>query len=306
MSTSSKSRSSQQTNNSSTSLGVQGDNQGFMTVGDGNSYNITTTDGGLVDGLVSIWGDMAGNQSEMINAVGTMASDNASMTQAVTGSAFDYASDVNRDSLDFAESNTKSAFDFGRDSLNSIVDTMSGALGFGRDALAYNTSLANNSIDAQSNLARDSIAAQNSLAESTVRENSDLARSVTEMAETMHGNNTAFANNALLTTVDAVSGANQRMGDLAYYSAENSSNLARDFASATADLGSMAMDNVTNAYKEAGDQTLLAHKQALQFADHATRSDGQQLAISTNETMKYIVIGLGGIAILAMFMGRKK
>ena len=133
MSTSSRSRSSQQTNNSSTSLGVQGDNQGFMTVGNGNSYNITTTDGGLVDGLVSIWGDMAGNQSEMINAVGTMASDNASMTQAVTGSAFDYASDVNRDSLDFAESNTKSAFDFGRDSLSSIVDTMSGALGFGRD-----------------------------------------------------------------------------------------------------------------------------------------------------------------------------
>lgn len=298
MGSSSRSNSSQQTNNSSTSLGVQGDNTGFMTVGNSNSYNITTTDGGLVDGLVSIWGDMAGNQSDMINAVGNMASDNTNMVENVTGDAFNYASDVNRDSLDFADNVNRESLDFAGnvvgDSLGVVVDTISGALGFGQDALASNA-----------NLASDSINAQNYLAETTIKENSNLALSVAEMAESMHGNNTAFANNALLTTVDAISNSSQQMGDLAYYTADNASNLARDFASASADLSGQAIAAAADAYEKAGDQTLLAHEQALQFADHQSRSDGQQLAINTNETMKYIVIGLGGVAILAMFMGRK-
>ncbi|KPH92346.1 hypothetical protein AMS57_02140 [Pseudoalteromonas undina] len=256
---SSKSKSSQQTNNTSTSFGVQGDNNGFITNGNGNSYSVTQTDHGLVDGLVDIWGDMAGNQREM-----TIAAEN--MTQ----SGFDFASDVNRDSLDFAGETLADAYSFGGDALR-----MTG------------------------NLAEDSIKAQNYLAETSIKENSDLALSVTEMAESMHGNNTAFANNAILTVSDSLGDANNNMADLAYYSIENNSNLATDLAAG-------AVDKVADAYQDAGDQTILAHKQALQFADHASRSDGQQLAISTNETMKYIVIGLGGVAILAVvLMGRK-
>lgn len=270
MGSKSRSQSSQATTNNSTSLGVQGDNTGFMTVGNGNNYNITQTDHGLVDGLVSVWGDMAGNQSDMISAVGGMARDNADMVQGVASDAFNYGENVNRDSLDFASGALGDAFGFGSDALE-----MTG------------------------NLARDSINAQNFLAETAVKENSDLARGVSELAESMHGNNTAFANNALLTTVDAVSGANKGMADLAYYSIDKNSNLATDLAAG-------AVDKVSDAYKDASDQTILAHKQALQFADSSMRSDGQQLAISTNETMKYIVIGLGGVAIMAVvFMGKK-
>jgi len=385
MGSKSRSNSSQQTNNYSTSLGVQGDNTGFMTVGDGNSYNITTTDGGLVDGLVSIWGDMAGNQSEMTTTVGNMATD-----------AFDYGRDVNRDSLDAMQGTTADALNFGRDSLElsnalsrdslgAMQDTTSDALRFGgdsvnamqdtarnamglsydamnivagagegvldfatsamgemgntlkdafgfgeritdqnsaiannsmllqndlaRDSIAAQSGLAGDSIAAQSNLARDSITAQNYLAESTVKENSDLARGVAQLAESMHGNNTAFANNAIEANAAVVRDSNNNMADLAYYTADNASNLARDFAGSFADVtGGLAVNAIeatNNAYKDASDQTLLAHKQALQFADNASRSDGQQLAISTNETMKYIVIGLGGIAIVAMFWGRK-
>ena len=168
-----------------------------------------------------------------------------------------------------------------------VGDTLAGALGFGSDALAAN-----------SNLASDSISAQNALADTAIAENSDLAYAVMQSAENMHGNNTAFANNALLTTTGALETANKGMADLAYYSIDNNSNLA-------ASLAEGAVDKISEAYSNAGDQTLLAHKQALQFADHASRSDGQQLAISTNKSMTYIVIGLGSVAILAMFMGRK-
>ncbi|RZD19846.1 hypothetical protein [Pseudoalteromonas sp. MEBiC 03485] len=338
MGSKSRSNSSQQTNNTSTSLGVQGDNTGFMTVGDGNSYNITTTDGGLVDGLVSIWGDMAGNQSEMTTTVGNMASD-----------AFDYGRDVNRDSLDAMQGTTADALNFGRDSLElsnalgrdsvtAMQDTTRNAMGLSydamnivagagegvldfattamgemgntlKDAFTFGDGIARDSIAAQSNLARDSIAAQNYLAESTVKENSDLARGVAQLAESMHGNNTAFANNAIEANAAVVRDSNNNMADLAYYTADNASNLARDFAGSFADvtggLAANAIAAASDAYQDAGDQTLLAHKQALQFADNASRSDGQQLAISTNETMKYIVIGLGGIAIVAMFWGRK-
>ncbi|NWL16320.1 hypothetical protein FHG08_11520 [Pseudoalteromonas sp. Scap03] len=274
---SSKSDSKQSTSNTSTSFGVQGDNNGFITNGSGNSYNITQTDHGLVDGLVDIWGDMAGNQREM-----TIAAEN------MTKSGFNFASDVNRDSLDFAGETLADAYGFGGDALSAMQDSQNQAFNFGADALQMT-----------GNLATDSINAQNSLAETSIKENSDLARSVTEMAENMHGNNTAFANNAILTVSDSLGDANNNMADLAYFSIENNSNLATDLAAG-------AVDKVADAYQDAGDQTILAHKQALQFADHASRSDGQQLAISTNETMKYIVIGLGGVAILAVvFMGRK-
>jgi len=309
MGSSSSSNSSQRTDSTSTSIGVTGDNSGFLTNGNGNTYNITKTDHGLVDGLVDIWGDMTGNQSQLMSVMGDMATDNAQMVQGVANDAFNYAGDVNRDSLDFADSTVKNAFGFS-DSM------LSGALGFGNSAFdfagqsqdrvfdAVNGSLnaamafANNSLDGNSNLASDSINAQNQIANLAMIENSDLARGVAQMSENMHGNNTAFANNAMMTTTGALEKANQGMSDLAYYSIDNNSNLA-------ASLAGGAVDKISDAYSDAGDQTLLAHKQALQFAEHSTRSDGQQLAISANKSMTYIVIGLGGIAILALVMGRK-
>ena len=317
MGSKSRSSSSQQTNNSSTSLGVQGDNTGFMTVGNGNSYNITTTDAGLVDGLVDIWGDMAGNQREMMTLTGDMAVENARMTETVTGNAFDYARDINGDSLDFAASSMGAVGDALGDVIQFGTNAQDSAFDFGRDALdvagrsqerAYSLvgnvtddamSLSRDAMATTGNLAADSINAQNYLAEKSMTENADLARGVAELAETMHGNNTAFANNALLTTTEAVTSANKGMADLAYYSMENNSNLA-------ADLAAGATQEISDAYSDAGDQTILAHKQALQFAENSMRSDGQQLAISTNKTMMYIVVGLGAVTALALIMGRSK
>mgnify|MGYP003626829458 CR=1 FL=1 len=312
----SSSRSTQATNSTSTSIGVSGDNNGYITNGNGNTYNVTNTDHGLVDGLIGIWGDMNGNVAEMGAVVGDIAYDNARMTENVTNSAFDYGRDVNSDSLNFASDTVGDAFNFGNDALNVASDAQNSAFNFGNDALnvasdaqnsAFNLvgdtlagalGFGSDALAANSNLASDSINAQNALADTAIAENSDLAYAVMQSAENMHGNNTAFANNALLTTTGALETANKGMADLAYYSIDNNSNLA-------ASLAEGAVDKISEAYSNAGDQTLLAHKQALQFADHASRSDGQQLAISTNKSMTYIVIGLGGVAILAMFMGRK-
>lgn len=306
MGSKSKSSSSQTTNNYNTSFGVDGDNNGFITNGDGNSFNIQQVDGGLVQAVSDVWRDMAGNQTEMTRAAENMTAD-----------GFNFASDVNRDSLDFAGNTLAGAYGFGGDALNAMQDSQNQAFNFGGDALAAMQSGQRDALDFGSDalqmtgdLAQDSINAQSALAETSIIENSDLARGVAELAENMHGNNTAFANNAILTVSDSLGDANNNMADLAYFTANNSSDLARDFAAGSADLSAMAIGAATaathDAYEGAADQTLSAHTQALQFAENAMRSDGQQLAISTNETMKYIVIGLGGVAILAVvFMGRK-
>jgi hypothetical protein len=231
----------------------------------------------------------------MIASTENMAQYGFDAAQGMTESGFNFASDINSDSLNAMQNVQSDAFNFGSDAIDAMQDTQTGAFNFGSDALAMT-----------GNLATDSINAQNALAETSIEQNSDLALSVAEMAENMHGNNTAFANNAILTVSDSLGAANNNMADLAYYSVENNSNLARDFATGSADLAALTMESTKDAYEGAADQTLLAHKQALQFANNATRSDGQQLAVSTNETMKYIVIGLGGVAIVAMFtMGRK-
>lgn len=295
MGSKSKSSSAQTTNNTSTSMAAQGDNNGFMTNGNGNSFNIQQVDGGLVQAVTDVWGDMAANQGQMITSTENMAQYGFDAAQGMTESGFNFASDMNSDSLNAMQNVQSDAFNFGADAINAMQDTQTGAFNFGSDALAMT-----------GNLATDSINAQNALAETSIEQNSDLALSVAEMAENMNGNNTAFANNAILTVSDSLGAANNNMADLAYYSVENNSNLARDFAIGSADLAALTMESTKDAYEGAADQTLLAHKQALQFANNATRSDGQQLAVSTNETMKYIVIGLGGVAIVAMFtMGRK-
>ncbi|QFU04878.1 hypothetical protein FIU82_07605 [Pseudoalteromonas sp. THAF3] len=243
----SSSSSRQQTNNTSTTIGVSGDNQGFITNGNGNSFNITSTDGGLIDGAV----DMARAGFDFGDS-------------AVRG-GYDLARDVNQDSLHFAEGVT-----------DQFAGLISDGFSFGADVVGENTSLA-----------RDSIMAQNYLAETSIDANSELARDVAYLSENMHATNTDFARDTLQDSLLAIDNSSERVSEMAYFTANNSSNLARDVIAETAD-----------AYEEAGDQTLLAHKQALQFANDASRSDGQQLAISTNKTMMYIGIAAAGAVVL--------
>ncbi|MEK0161269.1 hypothetical protein WLQ65_19365 [Pseudoalteromonas piscicida] len=273
MGSKSRSRSSQTTHNTSTSLGVQGDNNGYITNGDGNTYNITQTDHGLVGAIESLGADMMAANIAGFDYASDIARD-----------GFDYSSQVNRDSLEFAGGAMTDAMVFGERALTQVSDTASNAMLFGENAMAHTSDIAADSIQAQSALSRDVIA-----------ENSDLAREMMAISAGISSDVVGFAGDTIDTTVSALDGANARMSDVAIYSMDNASNLAKD-------LGLQFMESTSKAQETFNDQTLLAHKQALQFADHASRSDGQQLAISTNKTMMYVMLGLGGMSMAVAMM----
>ncbi|WP_017217401.1 hypothetical protein [Pseudoalteromonas sp. NJ631] len=273
MGSKSNSTSRQSTNNTSVSFGVQGDNNGFMNVGDGNTYNIQQTDHGLVNAMSNIGADMADTFQTMTDYQTQFASDALS-------DAFNFGSDINRDSLDFAENNSARAFDFGADALE-----MGGNLAL--DAMQFTSDTAN----------------------TAMLENGDLARAVVNSANDMHAANNDFASNLFGDAVNAVNDSNERVSEMAYFTANATSDLARDVAASNADLAGLAIsstqDALSDAYGDAADQSRLAHKQALQFVDDMSRSDGQQLALQTNKTMMYVVVGVVGVTVVAMMAGRK-
>ncbi|QBJ00825.1 hypothetical protein, partial [Pseudoalteromonas phage GXT1010] len=115
MGSKSKSSSAQTTNNTSTSMAAQGDNNGFMTNGNGNSFNIQQVDGGLVQAVTDVWGDMAANQGQMIASTENMAQYGFDAAQGMTESGFNFASDMNSDSLNAMQNVQSDAFNFGSD-----------------------------------------------------------------------------------------------------------------------------------------------------------------------------------------------
>ncbi|QZO12612.1 hypothetical protein [Pseudoalteromonas piscicida] len=272
----SRSTSNQTTNNTSTNFGIQGDNNGFITNGDGNTYNIQQTDYGLVGALESIGGNMADSQIAGFDFARDAVTGAQGMALDMTEGAFDFASNVNRDSLDNMYGLATDSLGFGRGAMDSMAGLATDSLEFGRGAMDSMAGLATDSIDAQSSLARDAIA-----------ENGELANSL--MGYTSEAN--ARLSDLAMYSVDAADNSNARMSDVAAYSMDNASNLARD-------LGAQFMDSTSAAQETFNDQTLLAHKQALQFANDASRSDGQQLAINTNKTMMVIVSVIGSVAVL--------
>ncbi|TMO66181.1 hypothetical protein CWC19_16785, partial [Pseudoalteromonas aurantia] len=144
-------------------------------------------------------------------------------------------------------------------------------------------------------LAGDSIEAQNVLAADAITSNSELADSLMSYTSDANSRLTDLAS----YSIDAADNSNARMSDVAIYSMNNASDLAQS-------LGAQVMTATQDAYGEAQNQTLLAHRQAMQFANDASRSDGQQLAISTNKTMMYIVLGLVGLGIAGFALSRSK
>ncbi|TMO62862.1 hypothetical protein CWC19_19875, partial [Pseudoalteromonas aurantia] len=107
---SSKSSSKQVTNNTSTNFGIHGDNNGYITNGDGNTYNISQTDFGLVSALESIGGNLADSQIAGFDFASDAVTGSQNMALDMTSDAFNFASDVNQDSLGF-----------GRDALDGMA-----------------------------------------------------------------------------------------------------------------------------------------------------------------------------------------
>ena len=108
-----------------------------------------------------------------------------------------------------------------------------------------------------------------------------------------------------------------RNSDLAVNAVLSGNDLARDLAAESNLLnreslafgGELFRDllSTTEQVTSSGDQMQLdSMRYALQFADNASRSDGQQLALSQTKSLTWIILGLGAAATIAVIAFNRK
>lgn len=276
---SSKSRSSQATSNSSTSIGVQGDNLGATIAGNGN--NVTMTDHGLVNALVEIGGNMNEIGLAGFSAASDMAYSSAELADNAIANGFDYASDVNSDSLNFAENVNADSLSFADgvvgDSLGLVYDVMSGTGDLLSESMAYQSDITNRALTENADLASDSIAASEYALDASLQ----------------------FGSSTFDSALNAVSESSAYMAAMAENSNNNATDLARDVMLFSGDAMNQNNDlalafgqAVAEANETATGQIVNAHKSALQFADNMSRSDGQQLAKDSNKTLMVSIVAI--------------
>lgn len=190
---SSNSRQNTTNNNISTTFGVQGDNNGFITNGDGNSYSITTTDYGAMDAAIGISRDAMDMLHGVYDGVGLAHQANIDAGLGMVQGGFDLAENLNADAL------------------NAMSDTTSEAMLLASDTNYLMADLAGYSIGAQNELARDAIAEM----QGTIQDTLDYGQNSLDVGADLvaNANNNAFA---LAETFMAFS------GDAAYAVAEQS------------------------------------------------------------------------------------
>lgn len=276
---SSSSRSSQATSNSSTSIGVQGDNLGATIAGNGN--NVTMTDHGLVNALVEIGGNINEIGLAGFSAASDMAYSSAELADNAIANGFDYASDVNSDSLNFAENVNADSLSFADgvvgDSLGLVYDVMGGTGDLLSESMAYQNDITNRALTENADLASDSIAASEYALDASLQ----------------------FGSSTFDSALNAVSESSAYMAAMAENSNNNATDLARDVMLFSGDAMNQNNDlalafgqAVAEANETATGQIVNAHKSALQFADNMSRSDGQQLAKDSNKTLMVSIVAI--------------
>jgi len=114
---SSATRSTQTTNNTSLSQGIQGDNSGVVLNGDGNT--IQMTDMGAIDGALNIASEMAGGALDVANyAVDANAS--------LVGQSLDYANDMAQNNAGLAKDSMLYNAELAQDSMSNSAELASG------------------------------------------------------------------------------------------------------------------------------------------------------------------------------------
>ncbi|GAB1620629.1 hypothetical protein AAOGI_06790 [Agarivorans albus] len=196
-----------------------------------------------------------------------------------------YGVDMVGDLASSVSENNRLALQESGDLARDLLSTSVGAVG---DAMADNTTIANNAVseagrlfDSAGNLLsdmsltlRDSVKDGFDLSKYSIDAQSDLARDSVDAQS-------ALANNAMSLSQSVVMDGSNLARDLAVINANQADNQLRDFYA--------TMENTTD--------------KALQFANNASRSDGQQLAINSNKTMMYSILAMA--AILALFAAGK-
>ena len=340
MGSSSRSASSQTTNNTSTTFGIQGANNGLVINGSGN----TITDGGafkligdFVDTLPIFFSQGAGMVSDGFNAV----TDVAMMGERQTEQAFNTATnlygqsvDLQRDMvrengnvLDSAFALGNELFRGGADLLASITGNQDAANNRAFNAVSDVALMGERQNQNFLNAAVDLFGETNSAQQDMIRVG---ANALTEFGDLQSRGFETYTNatrDNLSDSLKFADGAVAINAAVSQASMDNSKSLATTVADALAkandnntflagtamsnsaglaeSLTKTALDAGNQANKDATGQLQRGFDSMMGFAEQFSRSDGAALAESNNKTMLYMLGGTALVAGAVMFMGRK-
>lgn len=117
----------------------------------------------------------------------------------------------------------------------------------------------------------------------------DSVRAIEQLSDSVLNANSNLASDAIKTGSDLALNMTLENGKLARDSLSFGGDLARDF-----------MAGVERANTSATDAIVNSNKYALQYADNQSRSDGQQLALSSNKTLMWVMLGFAGVGAVAL------
>ncbi|WP_025822968.1 hypothetical protein [Shewanella marina] len=213
MGSKSRSNSSQTTNNTSTTFGIQGPNNGAIINGNGN----TVIDGGAFDLVGKVAGILPDVFKDSIYAVNQLSDNGARQTESVMRSAVDLFGDTNQTSVDLAQLNADTMTETGEILSRGLQDSYS----FGESALNAVTQQTDNVLNANSQV---TIEAMNN--------NTDLAALVTDALADANDNYASLSSQAMTTNSDLALGlSNTAIDAVAEARRDSTGELQRGFES---------------------------------------------------------------------------
>ncbi|WP_286269527.1 hypothetical protein [Thalassotalea hakodatensis] len=268
----SKSRSSQtsRSDNTSVSIGIGGDNNGFLVNGSGNHF--TSVDHGAVEGAIGIVNDaLVTNESISLGAINGVltANDGANaLSELAIMEAGENADTFMSLAGDVVESNANLANNFG-DNLAYLTDS----------TLSNNNALTEKVLDNNNYLIEGFGAA---LERSSERESQNMQFAI--------NNNTALASQFASDLKDTTDFFGSNIADLTSQSLSQNAQLTSEYGSNLADLTSQTQTALTDmaVLQEAGLDN------ALQIAGSLGTEDNSEA--STN-MVKYVMMGVGALAV---------
>lgn len=341
MGSSSRSTSDQTTENSSTTFGIQGANNGLILNGNGN----TVTDGGafkiigdLVDTLPMIFSTGAGMVTDGFNAISDF-----SMSVERQGESFLNASgEMYSDSIGFGTDVMRLGFDSMTEQGELMAEANRNGAGIATDAMGYMSNLSEGVLLSTERQTDSFLNASGDMIEGVLDVNTEVNRlsydALSDMSQLVSENN----RNTLGYGADVVSGAFASMDEAARLNAdisrasmdgnfdlaqlvtnavarsgEDNATLVNNALDSNSLLTGKALDNSTylaemttktiaDSSRDANKQLADGFSNVMDFANDFSRSDGAAIAESNNKMMMMVGGGLLAFTGLVVMASMRK
>lgn len=337
MGSSSRSRSSQTTNNTSTTFGIQGANNGLVLNGNGN----TVTDGGafkIVEDMVNILPSMfsqgAGMVSDGFNAVSDF-----SLSVERQGESFLNASgDMYSDSIGFGTDVMRLGFDAMTEQGELMAESSRNSAGVSLDAMGYMSDLSEGVIRSNERQTDSFLNASGQVIEGVLDVNTEVNRlsydALSDMTQLVSENNQdtlTFGANVVNNAFGSMDDAARLNADISQAAMDGNFDLAELVTSAVARSGEdnallasnaidsnallagksldnsvylaeMTTNTIADSSREANKQLADGFKNVMGFANDFSRSDGAAIAESNNKMMTMVgggILAFTGLVLLA-------